>query len=191
MHKTSRRDTSPPVAARSPRASQSGIAGLADQVARLGRGMESLLNLLMVLALISMIVLPFRYGFNSGISVSVELSRFLFVWVTFLGAVTALLRHEHLSVTTLAERLPRPAQAVLGRMVTLVMLGCTLMLLKGSYEQTLLNWSNLSPISGIPVGVFYLAGLMAGVLMSVILTYRLLMPAAAQSTAPPREGEAS
>lgn len=196
MHKTSRRDTSSPVAATSSVASRSGIAGLAGQVARLGRGMERLLNLLMVLALVSMIVLVFtnvvlRYGFNSGISISVELSRFLFVWVTFLGAVTALLRHEHLSVTTLAERLPRPAQAVLGRLVTLVMLGCTLMLLKGSYEQTLLNWSNLSPISGIPVGVFYLAGLMAGVLMSVILTFRLLMPDAAHSTAPPREGEVS
>ncbi|MFC3282168.1 TRAP transporter small permease [Litchfieldella rifensis] len=165
-------------------------------IALLTQWVEKTLNLTMVLALVSMIVLVFtnvvlRYGFNSGISVSVELSRFLFVWVTFLGAVTALLRHEHLSVTTLAERLPRPAQAVLRRLVTLVMLGCCLMLLKGSYEQTLLNWSNLSPISGIPVGVFYLAGLMAGVLMSVILAYRLLMPAAAPPTAPPREGVAS
>ena len=76
--------------------------GIAHQVANLASGVERLLNLMMVLALVSMIVLVFtnvilRYGFNSGISMSVELSRFLFVWVTFLGAVTALLRHEHLN----------------------------------------------------------------------------------------------
>ncbi|MGO2262365.1 MULTISPECIES: TRAP transporter small permease [Halomonas] len=161
--------------------------GIAIQVAFLAKGVERLLNFLMVLALISMITLVFtnvvlRYGFNSGISVSVELSRFLFVWITFLGAVTALLRHEHLRVTTLSERFPVLVQAVLNRLVTLVMLGCCLMLLNGSYYQTLLNWDNISPISGIPVGVFYLAGLIAGLLMSIILFYRLIMPSTFQGT---------
>lgn len=150
-------------------------------LSRLSKGAERLLNGLMVLALVTMIGLVFvnvvlRYGFNSGISVSVELSRYLFVWLTFMGAVTALLRHEHLSVTTLAERLPPLPQALLTRLVVLIMLGCTLMLVKGSYEQTILNWSNLSPISNLPVGLFYLAGLMAGTLMSLILICRLLMP---------------
>lgn len=149
---------------------------------RLSRLTEKTLNLVMVLALVAMIALVFanvvlRYGFNSGISISVELSRFLFVWVIFLGTVVGLMRHEHLSVTTFSDRLPRRAQAVLRRLVTLAMLVCCLMLVKGSYAQTLLNWSDLSPISGIPVGVFYLAGLVAGVLMSLILTLRLLMPA--------------
>lgn len=152
---------------------------LIDKVARLT---ERLLNALMVLALVAMIALVFvnvvlRYGFNSGISVSVELSRFLFVWVTFLGAVVALLKQQHLSVTTLVEQLPAAVQQVLQRLVTLAMLGCSLMLTVGSYKQTLLNWDNLSPISGIPVGVFYLAGLLAGVLMSIVLLYRVFVPA--------------
>ncbi|MGQ7246294.1 TRAP transporter small permease [Halomonas sp. V046] len=145
--------------------------------------LETLLNALMVVALVAMNALVFtnvvlRYGFNSGISVSVELSRFLFVWVTFLGAVVCLLRHEHLSVTTFTDRMPAPVQALIGRLVTLTMLGCCLMLLKGSYAQTVLNWQNLSPISGIPVGVFYLAGLVAGVLMSLVLVLRLVSPRA-------------
>ncbi|MFC6672695.1 TRAP transporter small permease [Marinobacterium aestuariivivens] len=152
---------------------------LIDKVAKLT---ERLLNALMVLALVAMIALVFvnvvlRYGFNSGISVSVELSRFLFVWVTFLGAVVALLKQQHLSVTTLVEQLPSAVQQVLQRLVTLAMLGCSLMLTVGSYKQTLLNWDNLSPISGIPVGVFYLAGLLAGVLMSIVLLYRVFLPA--------------
>lgn len=163
---------------------------------RLAKGAEQLLNVLMVLALVTMIVLVFtnvvlRYGFNSGISVSVELSRFLFVWLTFMGAVNALLRHEHLSVTTLAECLPPMAATILARLVVLAMIGCTLMLVKGSYEQTILNWSNLSPISNIPVGVFYLAGLMAGTLMSLILVCRLLTPLSSSPLSGDRAGDVS
>ncbi|BBO56898.1 hypothetical protein CLAM6_22090 [Cobetia sp. AM6] len=164
-------------------------SSLAIGITSLFKGLEKTLTLLMVLALVAMIVLVFvnvvlRYGFNSGISISVELSRFLFVWVTFMGAVTALIRQEHLSVNTFADKLPAPLRAGLDRLVTLAMLGCCLMLLKGSYAQTVLNWSNLSPISGIPVGVFYLAGLMAGVLMSLILLWRLLTPLALHGVTP-------
>lgn len=152
-----------------------------DLFGRMARVTERCLTALMVLALVVMIALVFvnvvlRYGFNSGISISVELSRFLFVWVTFLGAVVALLKQQHLGVTTLMLLLPRRFLPWLERLVTLMMLGCSLMLMVGAYKQTLLNWDNLSPISGIPVGIFYLAGLLAGVLMSIVLLYRFLVP---------------
>ena len=51
--------------------------------------------LLMVACLGLMVVMVFgnvvlRYGFNSGITVSEELSRWLLVWITFMGAIFAL-----------------------------------------------------------------------------------------------------
>src|SRR5687767_5996994 len=46
-----------------------------------------------------------RYGFNSGISISEEISRWLFVWLTFMGAVVALHRHAHLGTEMLVGRL--------------------------------------------------------------------------------------
>ena len=51
-----------------------------------------------------------RYGFNSGITVSEELSRWLFVWLTFLGAVVALREHAHLGTDMLVSRLPPAGQ---------------------------------------------------------------------------------
>jgi len=52
------------------------------------------LSVLMVVFLGMMVVMVFgnvvlRYGFNSGITVSEELSRWLFVWMTFLGSLVA------------------------------------------------------------------------------------------------------
>ncbi len=71
----------------------------------------ALLKLLIALLLAAMVVLVFgnvvlRYGFNSGITLSEEVSRWMFVWLTFLGAIVALREHGHLGVDSLVRRLP-------------------------------------------------------------------------------------
>ena len=80
------------------------VQKLIDHVCRL-------FSFLMVVSLALMVVMVFgnvvlRYGFNSGITVSEELSRWLFVWMTFLGAIVALRNHGHLGSDTLVSRLP-------------------------------------------------------------------------------------
>ena len=61
------------------------------------------LSALMALLLAIMVVLVFgnvvlRYGFHSGITFSEEVSRWLFVWLTFMGAVVALHQKAHMSL---------------------------------------------------------------------------------------------
>ena len=58
-----------------------------------------LLKFVIALCLAVMVVLVFgnvvlRYGFNSGITISEELSRWLLVWLTFLGAIVAVREHR-------------------------------------------------------------------------------------------------
>ena len=70
-----------------------------------------LLKVVIAVCLAVMVVLVFsnvvlRYGFNSGITISEELSRWLLVWLTFLGAIVALREHAHLGVDTLVRVLP-------------------------------------------------------------------------------------
>src|SRR3954465_11700750 len=62
-------------------------------------------------ALAVMVVLVFgnvvlRYGFNSGLTFSEEVSRWLFIWGTFLGAVVALREHAPLGMDMVVGRLP-------------------------------------------------------------------------------------
>src|ERR1700712_612213 len=66
---------------------------------------------LMAVALMIMVALVFgnvvlRYGFNSSITQFEEISRWLFVWITFMGAVVALREHSHLGTDALVSRLP-------------------------------------------------------------------------------------
>src|SRR5438046_9885698 len=70
-----------------------------------------LLKVAIAICLAAMVVLVFtnvvmRYLFNSGIATSEELSRWLLVWLTFLGAIVALRQHALLGAGTRVRALP-------------------------------------------------------------------------------------
>lgn len=80
-------------------------------MSKISRLLENTLNIVMAAALAIMVVLVFgnvvlRYFFNSGITWSEEMSRYLFIWLTFLGAIGAYKNKEHLGVDMVIKRLP-------------------------------------------------------------------------------------
>src|SRR5205809_1975250 len=101
-------------------------------------GYFHVLKFIVVLCLAVMVVMVFgnvvlRYGFNSGITVSEELSRWLFVWMTFLGAIVAVRKHAHLGTDALVARLPKPGKkACFAAAHVLMLLLCALMF-RGSW----------------------------------------------------------
>jgi TRAP-type C4-dicarboxylate transport system permease small subunit len=137
-------------------------------------GFCRLLTALMAAMLVLMVVLVFgnvvlRYGFNSSITVSEELGRWLFVWITFMGAVVALRERSHLGTDVLVSRLPprgKKACIVLGHGTMLYI--CWLVF-KGSLEQTRINWEVLAPSTQWPLAIVHLAGVVFSVLGAVML----------------------
>jgi TRAP-type C4-dicarboxylate transport system permease small subunit len=137
-----------------------------------------LLKVTMVFCLVMMVILVFgnvvlRYGFNSGITVSEELSRMFFVYLTFIGAIVAMREHLHLGVDTLVTRLP-----VLGKKACLVvsqvlMLYACWLFGQGSLQQTLINLHVVAPVSGMSMGIFYGVGILFSVSASGIILYDL------------------
>lgn len=110
-----------------------------------------------------------RYVFNSGLEVSEEVSRFIFVWLTFLGSIVALKEGVHLGVDTLVRRLPKPARLLCYWLSHALMLWCCWLIWKGSWDLTKNNLHNVAAISGIPVAAMYGSGLVASALMALIL----------------------
>ena len=132
----------------------------------------------MALALALMVALVFgnvvlRYGFNSGITVSEELSRWLFVWLTFLGAIVALKEHGHLGSDMLVSRLPTGGKKVMLVIGHALMLYITWLLFSGSLTQARINWDVEAPVTGAPVAVLYSAGVLFAVCSGLFLLYEL------------------
>src|SRR3546814_12273886 len=70
-----------------------------------------------------------RHFFNSGVNIAEELSRFMFIWLTFLGAIVAMRDVEHLGVDVLVARLTgrrRFAAVLLGKVLVLMCCGVLL-----------------------------------------------------------------
>jgi TRAP-type C4-dicarboxylate transport system permease small subunit len=126
----------------------------------------------MVLMVFGNVVL--RYVFNSGIAVSEEVARWLFVWLCFMGAVVALKEGAHMGTDLLLSRLPlagKKACAVLGHGL---MLYLTWLFLDGSWQQARINLDMQAPVTGLPVAIFYGSGVVFSVLAGGLLLMQLL-----------------
>jgi TRAP-type C4-dicarboxylate transport system permease small subunit len=137
-------------------------------------GYFHLLKFLIVLCLALMVILVFgnvvlRYGFNTGITISEELSRWFFVYVTFLGAIVAMREHAHLGVDSLVRRLSPNGKKICFIVSQLLMLFATWLFLQGSWLQTNINLHNSAPVSGLSVGIVYAAGIIFSVSVLLIL----------------------
>jgi TRAP-type C4-dicarboxylate transport system permease small subunit len=103
-----------------------------------------------------------RYGFSSGITSSEELSRLIFVWLTFGGAFLVAKDGQHLGMTTLVTMLGREGRWWCRLAVEALSLLCMAMLVVGCWQQASINLDNHQPVTGVPVAVTYLAGLLGG-----------------------------
>jgi TRAP-type C4-dicarboxylate transport system permease small subunit len=137
------------------------------------------LDALIALALAIMVVLVFgnvvlRYAFNSGITVSEEVSRWLFVWLTFLGAIVAIKEHGHLGTDMLVSRLGKTGKKVCLVISQLAMLYVTWLLFQGSLTQAQINADVQAPVTGASVAIFYASGVFFAVSAGLLLLRELL-----------------
>src|SRR6476469_8973047 len=112
----------------------------------------------MVVCLALMVVMVFgnvvlRYGFNSGITVSEELSRWLFVWLTFLGAIVAMRDGAHLGMDSVVSRLPPAGRHACFFVSHALMLFSVWLFLQGSWKQTVINLHVEAPATGLSQGL--------------------------------------
>jgi TRAP-type transport system small permease protein len=147
------------------------------------------LQALMALCLVAMVALVFgnvvlRYAFNSGITMAEEMSRWLFVWLTFMGGVVALHEHAHLGTEVLVGRLGPLGRKLCFAIGYLLMLGVCWLLFRGALDQTQINWDVSAPSSGASMAWFYAVGLVFSVSAAVILLndlYKLLSGRASEA----------
>ena len=132
------------------------------------------LTFLCVISLAVMVVLVFgnvvmRYGFNSGITLSEELSRWLFVWMTFIGAIVALEERTHLGTDMLVAKLSVTGKKICLGLTHLLMLFVCWLLFKGSLDQALINLESNSAVMEVPLAIFYASGAVCAVSCALIL----------------------
>lgn len=130
------------------------------------------LEVLVVLAMVAMVAMVFgnvvlRYGFNSGITVSDEMSRYCFVWLTYIGAMIAMREKGHLGVDTLVKHLPVGGKKACLFVSEALMLWCNVLFFIGTWKMHGLQVSNVSPVVGISMIWVYGIGYVVAVVMAL------------------------
>lgn len=142
-----------------------------------------LAELALVLLLAGMTIMVFgnvvlRYGFNSGWNFSEEMSRYFFVWLTFIGAILAFRDHNHVGVETFVRLLGPIGRQVCIAVTNLVILACAVVLFWGTWLQHSINSSMTAAVVGISMiwvyGITYITGAAIG-LTALIRLIRALI----------------
>jgi TRAP-type transport system small permease protein len=135
---------------------------------RAARAVARTLEAVIVINLAIMAILVFgnvvlRYAFNSGIAISEELSRLLFVWLIFLGAILASAQHAHIGFDTLVTHLPAAGKKILIVLTGVLMLAAGVIFIIGGWNQTVINLDNTYPVLGISYAWLYAVAIVFGI----------------------------
>jgi TRAP-type C4-dicarboxylate transport system permease small subunit len=144
-----------------------------EQGSRVGRWFDRSVELVVMVAFVTFVVLSFvqvvlRYGLGQPLTWSEEVSRYLFVWVVFLGGGVAARYRGHIVLDFVVSVLPPRIRLLLGTLMGLLSLAMLLVVFAWQgWILTLVSWRQESPATGLPVGVATLAIPVGGLLMAL------------------------
>jgi TRAP-type transport system small permease protein len=123
-------------------------------LARLENGFFKALEFLLVFLLAAMVLMVFgnvimRWFLDDGIQISEEMSRFCYVWLTFIGAVVVARENAHLGVDAFVGALGPRGRLICMVLSDLLVLFCCAVFFWGTWRQAPLHATNVAPVTGM------------------------------------------
>ena len=139
---------------------------------RISRFLEKTLSYLVAFLLAVMSIVVFgnvicRYFLDASIAWYEEVSRFLLIWIVFLGAVIALIRGDHLGIDFLLLILPPRLRRVVTVFTDLLLLTALAIMFQGAWEMAVDSLDSGWVASSVPIpyGWVYMVGPFSAALM--------------------------
>ena len=106
-----------------------------------------------------------RYFLHIGLGWTEEVSRYLQIWMTFVGATIAVKRWGHFQLTIVNQWIPESARRFTRVFAIAVVVALACIMVKNGIDITRVSWLQQSPYMGWNVGYLYLVVPISGVLM--------------------------
>lgn len=140
---------------------------------------EQFIKIIIALCIAGMTILIFtnvilRYVFHTGITWAEEMSRFMFIWMVFLGSILVLKEGTHIGMDILVRKVPENISKLLLFIGNCIILVIAFIVLNGSWEMTLDSISSKAPATGISLAFMYFVGIIMSVGMIVIAFVNLI-----------------
>jgi TRAP-type transport system small permease protein len=143
----------------------------------LTRAVGNLLGILIgAIVLITLAAVWWRYIINDPISWTEQVSRILFVWVTFLGAAVLYREKSHITIDMFLEMIPQPLKSAVVWMIEFGMLLFIVVLFFYGLKLSLDTMSQTYGALDITPASFYFAAPVSAGLMMLFFIERLVDP---------------
>lgn len=122
---------------------------------------------LVIMVVVVFLQIVSRIIIQSSFPWTEELSRFLMIWLTFLGAAFSFQYGAHIGITLITNKIPKKLQAILQIIVAFL---CTILfavLMVKGYELVMKSTTQVSPALGIPMNYVYMVIPLSGLLMTL------------------------
>jgi TRAP-type transport system small permease protein len=140
----------------------------------ISRVMDKTLSYLVALLLVAMSVTVFgnvvcRYLLDFSLGWYEEISRFLLIWIVFLGAVIALIKGDHLAIDLLSFVLPPRVNRMLVVLVDVLILVSLAIMFQGAWDMAIDSLRSGWVASSVPIpyGWVYMVAPVSAALMFI------------------------
>ena len=115
-----------------------------------------------------------RYVFDYPLSWPEELGRFVFAWIVFLGIVPVIRADEMPALDVIYRWIPDKAGQFLKFIVSVVILGFLVIMLKGGFELMARQTAQISVALEVPMAVVYSAIPFGTLLMCLLMLFKVI-----------------
>jgi TRAP-type C4-dicarboxylate transport system permease small subunit len=119
------------------------------------------------IVLISFVAVVLRYVFNNSLTWSEELTRYMFIWIVFLGAAVSVRQRANIAIDVFGGRIGPLGGQLLNLIERVATVAFALLVVIPGWTFVRIGMSNLSPALEIPMGVVYAAPVVGCGLMIV------------------------
>ena len=153
------------------------IVSVLDQIAgKLDKALGILTIILLgIMAVVANLGVFYRYVLIAALPWSEEIPKYCMIWMGFIGASMAIRRNQHIGFNALIERLPSKTYLLLRLFGNFLILFFLITLIKwGFFLAFSVGFSSATPMTHIPYIWLLLVVPVAGILMAIQLSLKIL-----------------
>lgn len=127
----------------------------------------------LVMTLVVLLQVIMRYVFNTPMTWTEEFARYLFIYITFLGAALLVYERGHLYVEVIFGNLPGRMKTAVRLLIDFIIFGFSIYLIISSASSMLVSQGSRSTAMQIPMQYISLSVMAGAVLMTLFSLYNI------------------
>jgi TRAP-type C4-dicarboxylate transport system permease small subunit len=135
-----------------------------------------LIGMFLLLSLCAVIIANViaRFVFNYGLVWSDEIARYSLIWITFIGSAVLVRFGQHIAIDILEAKMPEKLRHFSHFITHIIITIVAIILIWQGITQVVRQYVQVSPATGLPVGIVYIVIPLSGLYMLIYALNNIL-----------------